>query len=80
MDSGWRKAGLDPAEFAMLDYAEKLALHPDRMQKTDIDKLREVGWSDADILRICQVVSYFSYVNRMADGLGVELEEWFSEE
>lgn len=77
MDRGWRDAQLPPQLHAMLVYAEKLTRDPRQMSRADVDALRAVGWSDDDILRICQVTSYFNFVNRMADGLGVELESWF---
>ena len=60
----------------MLDYAEKLTRTPASMEAEDVESLRRVGFSDADILHIAEVVSYYAYVNRIADGLGVELEPW----
>lgn len=44
------------------------------MDETDIQKLRDVGFSDAAITIAVQVISYFNYINRVADGLGVDLE------
>ena len=80
MDEGWREAGLDVRDEAMLTYAEKLTRTPEAMLPEDVDALRDAGWNDGDVLRICQVTAYFNFVNRMADGLGVELESWFREE
>jgi uncharacterized protein YciW len=60
----------------MLGYAEKLTLEPLAMQPEDVEALRSVGFSDRDVLDICEVVSYYAYVNRIADGLGVKLETW----
>ena len=37
--------------------------------------MRKAGLSDEAILHACEVVSYFNYVNRMADGLSVQLED-----
>ncbi len=59
----------------MLRYAERLTQRPASIRSTHIDELRAVGFSEAAILDICQIVSYYNYVNRLADGLGVELEE-----
>ena len=59
----------------MLEYAVKLTLEPWNMAEADVIALREAGFSDAAILDINQVTSYYAYVNRLADGLGVELEE-----
>ncbi|MDG2427487.1 MAG: hypothetical protein P8M16_03585 [Acidimicrobiales bacterium] len=61
---------------AMLAYAEKLTGHPGDVVEADIVGLRDVGFSDRDILDICEVVGYYAYVNRIADGLGVSLESW----
>lgn len=63
----------------MLDYAVKLTLAPASMKSADVEILRQGGFSDAAILDICQVAGYFAFVNRLADGLGVELEEYWSE-
>lgn len=76
----WRTAELTPADRAMLAYADKVTREPWKVTRADVDALREHGFSDAGILDICQVVSYFNYVNRMADGLGVELEEGWARE
>lgn len=59
----------------MLDYALKLTCDPGAMTADDVDALRAVGFGDRAILDICQVVAYYNYVNRLADGLGVELED-----
>ena len=42
----------------------------------DIEALREAGFSDRDILDIVEVVAYYAYANRIADGLGLETEDW----
>ncbi|GMV07423.1 MAG: hypothetical protein AMXMBFR53_36980 [Gemmatimonadota bacterium] len=61
----------------MLDYAVKLTVEPASVGAEDVEALRAVGFDDTAILDICQVTSYYNYVNRLADGLGVELEaEW----
>lgn len=58
----------------LLDYAVKLAREPWSMTSADIDKLRAAGWSDSAILDVNLVASYYAFVNRVAGGLGVELE------
>ncbi len=61
----------------MLAYAVKLTTEPHRMDEADVEALRTHGFDDRAILDVCQVVSYYNYVNRLADGLGIELEpEW----
>jgi uncharacterized protein YciW len=61
----------------MLEYAEKLTLAPGAMRRSDVERLRDAGFDDADILAIAEVTGYYAYVNRVADGLGVQLEDWF---
>ena len=58
----------------MLTYVEKLTLRPWDMEEADVISLRQAGFGDAAILDINQVTAYYAYVNRLADGLGVELE------
>ncbi len=59
----------------MLAFAEKLTHSPGAMKEVDVQALREAGWDDRAISDIVQVVAYFNYINRVADGLGVDLEE-----
>lgn len=61
----------------MLAYAEKLTLNPAAMSERDVVELRTAGFTDRDILDICEVTAYYAYVNRIADGLGVAIETWF---
>lgn len=58
----------------MLRYAAKLTLTPGDMTLADVDRLREAGLADRAIHDACAIVGYFAFVNRIADGLGVELE------
>ena len=58
----------------MLDYALKLTLAPGKIVKEDVDKLRSQGFDDRAIHDICAITAYFAFVNRIADGLGVEVE------
>ena len=64
----------------MLDYAVKLTREPWTMVREDVEALRQVGFDDRGILDINQVTGYFAYVNRLADGLGVELESIWQED
>lgn len=63
----------------MLRYAEKLTRAPGTMEESDVAALRGVGFEDVDVLHIAEVVSYFAYANRIADGLGIPLEDWIPE-
>lgn len=76
----YRDAGLSPADRAMLDYAVKLTRTPWEMTKDDVGPLRQHGFSDSAILDICQITGYYAFVNRLADGLGVELEPYWHKE
>jgi len=67
---------LTKAEYAMLEYAEKLTVTPSAMTEADIQKLRNAGWTDRDILDIVHVCAYFNFRVRMVDGLGLELGNW----
>ena len=49
------------------------------MVEQDVADLREVGFTDGAILDINQVTGYYAYVNRLADGLGVQIEDYFKE-
>jgi uncharacterized peroxidase-related enzyme len=77
LKENWREADIEPRLQEMLDYAEQLTTQPSAVNNGHIEKLREIGLSDRDILDLNQVVSYFNYVNRVADGLGIELEPTF---
>ena len=62
----------------MLTFSVKLTNEPRNMEITDIKKLHEVGFSDRDVLDIVEVTAYYAYANRLADGLGVAIEDWIS--
>ncbi len=61
----------------MLEYAMKLTLEPWNMAKGDVEKLQQHEFPDTEILDINQITGYFAFVNRLADGLGVELESFW---
>ncbi|MCA9999643.1 MAG: hypothetical protein KDE56_27965 [Anaerolineales bacterium] len=79
LKADWRQANLSDADRAMLVYVEKLTLRPWEMVEADVIALRDAGLSDAAILDINQVTAYYAYVNRLADGLGVELEPFWED-
>ena len=76
----YRKASISDADRAMLDYAVKLTRTPSAVDGEDVAALRTAGFDDAAVLDVCQVTSYYNYVNRLADGLGVELEDFWTPE
>lgn len=59
----------------MCDHAIKLTRTPWAIDQADIDYLRSLGLTDRAINDATQVVSFFNYINRVADGLGVDLEK-----
>jgi uncharacterized peroxidase-related enzyme len=72
----FRRAAISEADKAMLEYADKLTKKPWTIQKSDIENLRQNGFNDEAILDINQVAAYYAFVNRLADGLGVQLEDF----
>lgn len=68
-------AELSPVDRALCDHALKLTLTPAHVTEADIERLRALGLSDRAITDATQVISYFNYINRIADGLGIDLEK-----
>jgi uncharacterized peroxidase-related enzyme len=71
----FRKLDITEKQKAMLEFAEKLTLYPGAMKEDDINGLREIGFSDEEILSITLITNYFNFVNRVANGLGVDFSE-----
>ena len=67
----WRQADLSARERAVLTYSEKLTRTPARMTREDVDALRAVGLDDRGFLQVNLIASFFNFINRVADGLGV---------
>ncbi|MGQ0538055.1 MAG: carboxymuconolactone decarboxylase family protein [Gemmatimonadaceae bacterium] len=65
---------LDAGDHALVRYADMLTRQPGSVTAAQIDALRAVGLDDRAIHDACAIVAYFAFVNRIADGLGVELE------
>ncbi len=78
LKKNYTKADISSAQRAMLDYAAKLTKTPGKMTEEDLAPLRKLGYDDRAILDINQITSYYAYVNRVADGLGVELEDFWN--
>ena len=71
MKHDWRTAKLDDKDRAMLVYVEKLTKNPPSIWRDDMDALKAVGFDDTAILQITLIASFFNYINRVADALGV---------
>lgn len=74
----YRRCGFEKAELALCQYAIDLTIRPGEMSRENVDRLREHGFDDEQITVAAQVISYFNYINRIADGLGVDLEDWMN--
>ena len=76
IEQDWTTATLSPKRVVMLEFAVKLTVTPGAMNDADVEALRTAGFSDRDILDIVEVVGYYAYANRIADGLGLKTETW----
>ena len=76
----WRSAGLDDATKALLLFAERLTDECAAVGADDVASLRAHGFDDRAISSCVQVVAYFNYINRIAEGLGVAAEGWIDDD
>jgi uncharacterized peroxidase-related enzyme len=73
----YTKADLEPRVRALCDLAVQMTRAPASVTAANVDALRTSGWTDAAISDAVQVISYFNYINRVADAVGIEDEpEW----
>jgi uncharacterized peroxidase-related enzyme len=80
IESDWATAGLGDRRDAMLRFAENLTRTPGTTDSEDVEALRAAGFTDRDVLDIVEVTAYYAYANRIADGLGVTLEPWVTDD
>ena len=71
LETDYRTAPITEQERVMLDYVVKLTKDATQVQREDHDCLRRVGFDDRGILQITLIASWFNYINRVADALGV---------
>ena len=74
LEKDYTTAPITPQERVMLDYVVKLTKDATKVWKDDIERLRSVGFDDRGILQITLIASWFNYINRVADALGVGRE------
>jgi uncharacterized peroxidase-related enzyme len=74
LEKDYTTAPITAQERVMVEYVVKLTKDATRVQKEDIDALRAVGFDDRGILQITLIASWFNYINRVADALGVGRE------
>jgi uncharacterized peroxidase-related enzyme len=67
----YTKANVSASDRAMLDYVAELTLRPSLMSREHVQRLHAAGFDDRAILQINLIASWFCYINRVADGLGV---------
>ena len=67
-------AELAPVDRSLCDFAARLTLAPASIEPVLIEGLRQLGLTDRAINDAVQTIAYFNYINRVADGLGVDLE------
>lgn len=72
----WREATLSEADRALCRYAELLTHEQHAAGQHTVDELRGHGFDDRAIHDATQVIGYFNYITRVADGLGVEPEDF----
>ena len=74
MKHNYLRARLSPRQGALAKFAELVTRTPAAARPQDLESLRKHGLSDRDILDAVEVVSYFNYINRIADALGTDPE------
>jgi uncharacterized peroxidase-related enzyme len=74
LEKDYTTAPITPQERVMVDYVVKLTKDATKVWKDDIEALRTVGFDDRGILQITLIASWFNYINRVADALGVGRE------
>jgi uncharacterized peroxidase-related enzyme len=71
LEEDYRTAPISEQERVMLDYVVQITRDATRISPADHDRLRSVGFDDRGILQITLIASWFNYINRVADALGV---------
>lgn len=72
----YRGAPIDAKTRLILDFAVRLTLEPRAVDRDSVEVLRAGGWTDEEILTAAHIVGFFNYYVRLAEGLGVEPEEF----
>lgn len=70
-----RHSALPPRWRALADLAIRLTEHPSAVQEADLQRLRDAGLTDAGVHDAVAITAYFNFVNRLADGLNIPLED-----
>ena len=57
-----------------MEFAESLTVSPSSVSQTNVDALRDAGWTDEDVIDIVHITALYAYQVRVAEGLGIEIE------
>ena len=74
LEKDYTPAPISAQERVMLDYVVKITKDATKVWKDDHERLRAAGFDDKAILQITLIASWFNYINRVADALGVGRE------
>ena len=69
-----RSAGLTAREVGLLDFAVKLTKQPSAVRREDLDAIRGHGFTEEQLVDAVHCISYFNFINRVLDGLGIDPE------
>lgn len=79
IESDFRTADIDDTTKVMLEFAVKVTEAAHTVTPADLDHLRGHGLTDEALFAIVEVVGFFSYVNRIADAFGIELDDFLQQ-
>ena len=71
LEKDYKSASISEPDHTMLDYVVKITKDATRITEADHTRLRAAGFDDTAILQITLIASWFNYINRLADALGV---------
>lgn len=71
LEDDYKTAPISEQDRVMLDYVVQITKDATRISPADHERLRAVGFDDKGILQITLIASWFNYINRVADALGV---------
>jgi len=71
LEEDYKTAPITEQDRVMLDYVVQVTKDATRISPADHERLRAVGFDDQGILQITLIASWFNYINRVADALGV---------
>ncbi|MDH3443276.1 MAG: peroxidase [Deltaproteobacteria bacterium] len=67
---------MDEQEKVMLEFVTKMTMDSKSINEADVQGLRQAGFEDVQILEVVQLAAWFNCITRIADALGIEVEDW----